>query len=66
MHFKASLINSKQEENASLNNQPVWPDVFFKKSAQFSSNIAQKGALRNKNFRPKKYMVKIYEFTDKK
>jgi hypothetical protein len=37
----------------------------FVKSAQFSLNIAQNGALPNKNFCPKKFLVKIWEFEDK-
>jgi hypothetical protein len=36
-----------------------------KESAQFCPKIAQNGALVNKNFCPKKYLVKIREFYDK-
>jgi hypothetical protein len=39
---------------------------FVKKCARLCWNIAQNGALVNKNFFPKKFMVKICEFLDKK
>jgi hypothetical protein len=40
--------------------------AFGGKSAQFCPNIAQNGALLNKIFCPKKYLVKIREFKDKR
>jgi hypothetical protein len=39
---------------------------FAKKIAQFCQKIAQNGALVNKNFFPKNFLVKILEFRDKK
>jgi hypothetical protein len=36
--------------------------TFCEKNAQFCQKIAQNGALVNKNFFPKKFLVKIWEF----
>jgi hypothetical protein len=39
---------------------------FVKKVAQFCPNIAQNGALVNKNFCPKEFLVKIWKSHNKK
>jgi hypothetical protein len=38
---------------------------FVKKSGKFCQNIAQNGALVNKNFCPNKFLVKLGNFTTK-